>query len=107
MLSKTETERVVEEIFDVDKLNATCSKHQYIGNKIPPQTHGCSRCWLAYYIWDMATTPPSLRKERLDELESIIHHAVEYEKKGQFGHDLELFQPGDPRFKVEIEKDAE
>lgn len=62
---------------------------------------------MAYYTWDLATTPPSKRQERLEELEVVIHHMVEYEQKGKFGHDLELYRPGDPRFTVEIERDAE
>lgn len=62
---------------------------------------------MAYYVADLALTPPGKRQERLDELEEVIHHAIEYERTGQFGKDLELFSPDDPRFTVEFEKDAE
>lgn len=89
-----------------ERTNIICSKHNYAGNKIPPNTRGCKHCWLAYYIWDLATTPPSKRQERLEELETVVHHAVEYEKKGTFGKDFELYEPGDERFRVDYEKDA-
>lgn len=87
---------------DSERIQLVCPKHNYLGGKIPPSTSGCKDCWLAYYIWDLATTPPSKRQERLEELEVVIHHMVEYEEKGQFGNDLELYSPGDPRFKVEV-----
>lgn len=97
-----------------DKITLICSKHNYVPTKkravgsvaIPPNTRGCKDCWFAYYVADMALTPPSKRQERLDELESVIKHAIEYEQKGQFGKDLELFEPTDERFRVEFEKDG-
>jgi hypothetical protein len=96
VLSENESERV----------NVVCPKHNYVGNKIPPTPNGCKHCWMAYYVWDLATTPPSKRQERLDELESIIKHAVEFEQKGTFGKDFELYEPTDPRFRVDYEKDG-
>src|SRR5579859_288125 len=93
---------IVREV-DSGKLYVTCGKHHYHGGKLPPKTSGCAQCWQAYYLWDYATTPPHLRQARLEELESIIHHAIEYEEKGKFGKDLELFEPTDPRFEVKIE----
>lgn len=33
---------------------------------------------------DLALTPPSKRQERLDELEEVIHHAIEFEETGRF-----------------------
>lgn len=51
---------------------------------MPPKSSGCKECWLAYYIYDIASTPPSLRKERLDELESVIRHTAEYAAKGKW-----------------------
>lgn len=97
----------ITEVLNSEKTQLVCSKHNYLGGKLPPKTSGCKYCWMAYYVWDLATTPPSKRQERLDELESIINHAIEYDKKGQFGKDLELYSPGDPRFTVEYEKDGE
>ncbi len=89
------------------QLLLVCQKHNYTASKIPPPPRGCADCLNAYFVWDYATTPPHLRKERLEELESIIKHAVEFDVKGKFGKDFELFNPGDPRFKVSYEKDGE
>lgn len=98
-----------------DQVHLICGRHQYTAARkrangtvaIPPNTRGCKDCWKVYYITDMALTEPSKRQERLDELEQVIHHAIEFEQKGQFGKDFELFDPKDERFKVEFEKDGE
>jgi hypothetical protein len=90
---------------DSERVDLRCGRHNYLASKVPPETRGCHDCWMAYYVWDIATTPPHLRQERLDELESIIHHCVEYEQKGQFKD--ELYLPSDARFQVEVDKDAE
>jgi hypothetical protein len=39
---------------------------------------------MAYYCFDLASTPPSLRKERLDELEHVINSVVSMVKKNKF-----------------------
>jgi hypothetical protein len=100
--TKEHKEQIAAEVLDSEKVQLRCSQHNYLGGKIPPRTSGCKNCWMAYYTWDLATTPPSLRQERLEELESVIMHAVEFQNTGRFGKDLELYAPGDPRFKVEI-----
>lgn len=104
--SEHDIQAVLEEK-DSERLQLSCPKHRYLGGKLPPETKGCKDCWMAYYVWDLATTPPSLRQERLDELESVVRHAVEYEQKGRFGKDFTLYEPTDPRFEIKIEKDAE
>jgi hypothetical protein len=73
----------------------------------PPEPRGCPDCWKAYFFTIHAQTAPHLRQEHLDELESVIRHAVEFSEKGQFGKDFELYEPGDPRFQITIDKDAE
>lgn len=106
--------RVLNEIGS-DKVTLTCGKHNYVAARrranatlaVPPETRGCADCWKVYYITDLALTEPGKRQERLDELEQVIHHAIEYEQKGKFGDDFELFEPQDSRFEVKIEKDAE
>lgn len=98
-----------------DKVHLICGRHNYTaarrrGNAIlavPPETRGCADCWKVYYITDLALTDPSKRQERLDELEEVVHHAIEFEQKGEFGKDFELYETTDPRFKIKIEKDAE
>lgn len=97
-----------------DKVQLICGYHNYIATRkrvngtvcVPPETRGCAQCWKVYYVSDLALTPPSKRLERLDELEEVIRHAVEFERTGKFGKDFDLYTPGDPRFGVEVEKDA-
>lgn len=105
-MNQSDQEQVIREALDTEKIQLVCKKHNYLGGKMPPKTSGCKDCWYAFYVWDLATTPPSQRQQRLDELEEVIHHAIEYEQKGQFT-DFKLFEPGDPRLKIEYEKDAE
>lgn len=75
----------------------TCGKHRYVAarkNKgghtvaIPPNPDGpgkgCRMCWEAYYVTELCLTSPGMRQERLDELEEVIHHVVEYVRKGKF-----------------------
>lgn len=69
---------------DSERVNLVCPKHLYTGSKMPPKSSGCKHCWEAYYIFDLASTPPSLRKERLDELESVINSVVDMVKKNKF-----------------------
>jgi hypothetical protein len=67
---------------DSERVSLVCPKHQYTGSKMPPSSHGCSDCWKVYYIFDLATTPPSLRKERLDELEHVVRKVADMQQKG-------------------------
>jgi len=96
-----------------EKFIPTCGKHGYVASRkkngkiriIPPEPNGCKDCWFAYYLTDHALTPPEKRQERLDELEEVIHHTVEFAQKGKFS-DMELYEPGDPRFVIEHALDA-
>lgn len=87
-MTQKEREGFLAEALDPHKISIFCGVHQYYGpsktNKKIAPFKGCSRCWLVYYIHDMATTPPHLREQRLAELEEVIHHATELADKGQF-----------------------
>jgi hypothetical protein len=82
---------ILEEIVS-EKLVLICGKHNYTAARkrsnatvaIPPTPNGCKQCWEVFYYTDLALTPPNKRQERLDELEEVIHHAVEFEQKGAF-----------------------
>lgn len=89
------------------RVNLVCGTHQYVGSKMPPKTQGCKNCWMAYYTYDLASTPPHLRQERLEELETIIHHVAEYEDQGRF--DFEAFDPWSREFQqgIRFEKDGD
>ena len=85
---------------DSQRASVICGKHNYVGSKMPPRTSGCADCWRCYYIYDLASTPPSLRKERLDELEHVINKVVGMVKTGTFD-----FVPDD-RPTIEYTKDG-
>jgi hypothetical protein len=98
-----------------EAVTLVCGKHAYTAARkrangtvaIPPGTRGCADCWRVFYFTDLALTPPNKRQERLDELEEVIRHAVEFERSGKFGKDFELYNPGeDARFGVQVDKDA-
>lgn len=100
--------RLLEEVRG-GKVLINCAKHNYVGGKIPPNPDKatCPKCWEAYYVWDYAMQLPWKRQERLEELDEVVHHAVEFAQKGTFGNDLELYEPGDPRFQIDYQKDGE
>lgn len=113
MLNPSEVSRIVDEIAS-DKVTLICGKHNYVAARrrangvvaVPPEPRGCAECQQVYFVTDYALTPPGKRQERLDELEEVIHRTVEYEEKGQFGADFELYEPNDPRFGVQFHEDA-
>lgn len=110
-LAKSKLDRIIQEL-QGEKIFLTCGKHNYVawvkkGAVNPPQPRGCPDCWKAYFFTLHAMTAPHARYEHIQELKEVIRHTVEYAEKGQFGKDFELYEPGDPRFKVKIEKDAE
>jgi hypothetical protein len=82
-ISQVDIQRILAEK-DSERVDLLCPKHKYVGSKIPPSSTGCKECWMAYYCFDLASTPPSLRKERLDELEHVIHSVVDMVKKNKF-----------------------
>jgi hypothetical protein len=108
--ARRKLDRIVSEI-QSEKLFLTCGQHAYVayirnGIVNPPQPIGCPDCWRAYFFTLHAMTSPELRQEHLDELEEVIHKTVEYERQGKFGDDFQLYEPGDPRFRLEVHKDA-
>lgn len=58
-----------------------CEKHTYFG-KIPPLVTGCPSCWKVYYMVQLSQVPKDQQLERLEMLESSVHHAVELERQG-------------------------
>lgn len=110
----TKTQRDILGEIASESLTLVCGKHNYVAARkrangtfaIPPNTRGCRECWLVYYTTQLGLTAPGKRQESLDELESVVRHAVEYEQKGAFGKDLELYNPQDPRFQVDYLKDG-
>lgn len=83
-LSEAEAQQVLGEVFDKQKVILHCGEHLYVGSNIPPPPRGCKSCWEAYYWHMIATTPPHLRRQRVEEALSAVRHGVESYEKGQW-----------------------
>jgi hypothetical protein len=99
-LSEQQKVDYINEIFDSNKVNLKCGRHLYFGPvagkpEITP-VMGCVDCWKVFFVHEMATTPANERRQKMDELEEVLHKVVEMVEKGAF--DLELY----PHAKVEI-----
>jgi hypothetical protein len=90
----------LKEIFDTQKVNLKCGRHLYFGpNPEKPELKpvlGCVDCWKVFYIYELANTPADKRREKLEELEDVLHNVVEMVEKGTW--DLEVY----PHAKIEI-----
>lgn len=107
--SDSEAQQLMADAFDDTKVQLYCGLHKYYGpvknptggmHKIGTPHAGCARCWFVYYFHDIASTPPHLRQERLDELEEVVHKTVEAVNRDEF--DFKVSR----RPEVSIEKDA-
>lgn len=79
-----------------------CEDHGFYPGKVTslPMQFNCKYCTLAQFYYEFAKTPPHMRQQRLDELESLVHHMVEDLERGNF--DISVFDHP----QVTIEKDA-
>lgn len=84
-----QAEDLLSEVMDKEKLTLFCGKHTYIASSIPPTAQGCKSCWECYYWYMIASTPPHLRAERLNQIEEMVAHAVEVVEKHEF--DVKLY----------------
>lgn len=98
--SQTEKEAILREAMDPIKIQLVCGKHQYTAKELPPTSKGCKECWQAWWMHKIATTPPHLREQRLQEAESMLRNAVQMLEAGQFD-----FEPYD-HAQVQIDKDV-
>lgn len=87
--SSRDPKKVLEDLLS-GQTYLVCEKHTYFG-KVPPLVPGCKKCWLTYYMVQIAQVPRELQLERLEMLESSVHHAVECENQGLLDF---KFQPG-------------
>lgn len=95
--SEAEASKILAESFDRTKVLLHCEPHRYVGSSTPPASKGCKNCWEAWYWYMLATTPPHLRQERLEQLEAAVHYAVEAVEAGTW--DLQLYDR--PQIKTE------
>lgn len=85
-LNKQQADALVAEVFDPTKIQLKCTKHLYFGPvherpEVTP-TLGCSECWKIFYIHELAQCPPDKRREKLEEIEEVMHHVVEMVENG-------------------------
>jgi hypothetical protein len=96
--TQKEREDILRDVLDPHKTQVVCAVHNYVGKELPPSTEGCKKCWTAWYWFIIATTPPHLRKERLEAMYRAVYDGVKAHERGEF--DFEPFAlPG-----VEITK---
>src|SRR2546426_1384083 len=88
--TQAEQEQILSELLDPKRITVMCGLHSYIPARGTIPTEGCKQCWIAYYIDQMAQTPPHLREQRLEELESLVSKMVELKEQGKF--DINLFE---------------
>lgn len=101
--TRTEQEKLVAEAFDGQRVQFWCAKHNYFGPvKGKPEVVpglSCPNCWKIFYIYEMMSTPPDKRREKLEEIEEVLHHVVESVEAGQWD-----FKPYE-HAKIEIGKE--
>ena len=103
MLNDRQKYDMVMEAFDPQRVTVTCGKHMYFGPvkgrpEIKPNL-GCADCWRVFYIHELADCPPDKRREKLEEIEEVMHQVVELVEKGKW--DVNLL----PHAHVEIGKE--
>jgi hypothetical protein len=82
--SPKEMEDILSDVLDPSKVQLVCGKHNYIAGEQPPPPVGCKMCWQAYWLHKIASTPPHLRQQRLDEAYVMLRHANEEFEAGRF-----------------------
>ena len=85
-LSDRQKKEMVEEALDPQRVRFYCPKHFYSGPvkenaQIKPGL-GCPDCWKIFYFHEMAMTPPDKRREKLEEIEEVLHKMVEMVEAG-------------------------
>jgi hypothetical protein len=85
--SAHERERILSEALDSDKIQLICGRHHYVASETPPDSTGCKMCWQAWYMHKIATTPPHLRLQRLEEMERMVYDAVKSVEKGEWDYE--------------------
>ena len=82
--SKVQADALLSEVMSKDRILLMCEKHQYVASETPPEPQGCKDCWQAYWWQKIASTPPHLRRERLDEAFRMLTEANRLAEKGEF-----------------------
>jgi hypothetical protein len=91
-LTDTQKNAMVMEVFDTKRVTLTCSKHSYFGpvkNRPEFKPHlNCPDCWRVFFVHELSECPPDKRKEKLDEMEDVLHRVVELVEHGKWDVDI-------------------
>jgi len=91
LITQQDKEKLLNEVFDKDKVFLTCGIHKWAyGSKRQP-TPGCKQCWMASFVGLLANTPPNKRLEVLEMLEYSINKLVEADRRGEIDR-IKLFK---------------
>lgn len=90
-LSDSQKKEMMDEIFDDQKINRVqffCAQHAYRGPvKERPEIvpgFGCANCWKIWYLHEIATTPPDERRQKLEEIEEVMHSMIKMVESGKW-----------------------
>lgn len=88
--SDQELKDILKDVLDESKVQLVCGKHNYLASETPPPPIGCRQCWEAYWWHKIASTPPHLRRQRLEEAYRATYDAVKMFERGEW--DFEPFE---------------
>jgi hypothetical protein len=81
---KKNTDKLIAEVFDSEKVLVHCGKHLYAGDIHYPPKEQCPDCWQAFFITLFSLASPERRAEQIDDLTTVGHIWAEQIKKGQY-----------------------
>lgn len=85
-LTDKQKSEMLAEMTDPTRVQFFCPKHFYSGPvKGKPEFRpalSCTDCWKIWYFHEFATTPPDERRQKLEEVEEVLHKMVEMVEKG-------------------------
>ena len=71
------------EVLNKEKVLLHCGDHNYVASDTPPPPRGCVNCWKAYWWFKIASTPPHLRQERLEQAMKMVRDANQAVEGGE------------------------
>ena len=86
--SEKEMADILTDALDPNRTQVVCKRHSYVGAELPPAPIGCADCWQAYWMHKIASTPPHLRQQRLEEAYRAVYDAVKSHERGEFDFDV-------------------
>ncbi len=86
--SKAQADALLSEVMDKNRVLLACKRHSYVASETPPKPTGCVDCAKAYWWHKIASTPPHLRRERVEEAIRVIRAAVESYERGEFDFEV-------------------